>query len=337
MRSPRFRTGMTDLLGIRHPILAGGLMWLADARYVAAVVNAGAMGFISARTFPDPDAFGAELQAARELTGGRPFGVNLYHSQRPAENLMLAGHARIMLDAGVRIVETSGLPPRDLLPLLREAGCTVIHKVASVRHAVSAEKLGVDALSVVGAECGGHPGLQLIGSMVQTPLAAAAVGLPLAVGGGIGHGSQIAAALAMGADAVVLGTRMLVAEEIWAHPAFKQRIVEAGENDTRLVLASLRNTYRALDNEAARAVAELEARGETEFEAYRPWVTGLEQKAAYETGDWDRGILSVGQAAAFADRVEPAASIIARLMAEAEAAASRLTGLRDGARCLEEG
>jgi nitronate monooxygenase len=230
------------------------------------------------------------------------------------------------LEEGVRLVETSGLPPQAALPALKEAGCTVIHKVSAVRHALSAQKLGVDALSVVGAECGGHPGIYLVGTMVQGLVAAQKLHLPLAIGGGVGHGAQLVAALAFGADAVLLGTRMTAAEEIWAHPAYKERLIEANETDTRLILHSLRNTYRALDNETARAVAAIEAEGVTDYERYRPLVAGALQKEAYETGDWNKGILSVGQSAAFATAVQPVEDIIDQLLAEAAAAEARLAG-----------
>lgn len=325
---PRFRTPITELFGIRYPVLAGGLMWLADANYVAAAVNAGCMGFITAKSFPDPGAFRAELHKARDLTGGEPFGVNIYLSVHTDDNALVAGHIDILLEEGVRFVETSGLPPKDIVARLKEAGCAVIHKVAAVRHAISAAKLPVDAITVVGAECGGHPGLHMIGSMVQAVRAAQAVEKPLAVGGGFGHGSQLVAALAMGADAILIGTRFLVAEEIWAHDAYKRRLVEAGEADTRVVMASMRNTYRALDNEAARAVAALEEAGARDYEDYRALVSGAEQKIAYETGDWNRGVLSMGQAAAFAGEIEPLADIVERIMGEAEAALERLEAAR---------
>ena len=328
MSEPRFRTPMTELFGIERPILAGGLMWLADANYVAAVVNAGCMGFITAKTFPDAGAFRAELQKAKDLTGGRPFGVNLYMSIHQDDTELISGHIDILLEAGVRFIETSGLPPKAVLPRLKEAGCTVMHKVASVRHALSAARMDVDAVAVVGAECGGHPGLQMIGSMVQGLKAAKSVGKPVALGGGFGHGAQLVAALALGADAILIGTRFLVADEIWAHPAYKDRLVEASETDTRVIMASFRNTYRAMDNEAARAVEALETDGVQDFDAYRPIVQGIEQKAAYETGDWNRGVLSMGQSVAFADEVKPVAEIIAQLMAEADEALGRLGEVR---------
>ena len=321
---PLFRTRITELFGIEHPLICGGLMWLADARYVAAAVNAGGMGFITARTFPEPGAFRAELRACCELTGGRPFGVNLYLSQRPEENAFAPGHIEILVEEGVRFIETSGMPPKDILASLKQAGCTVMHKVASVRHAVSAQRLGVDAVAVVGAECGGHPGPYMIGTIVQALRAAQEVSVPLAVGGGIGQGAQVVAALALGADAVVMGSRMTIAEEIWAHRGYKNRVVEADENATQLVMASFRNTFRVLDNAEARAVVELEASGEQDFEAYRERVAGIRQKEAYETGDWERGILSLGQSAAFANEVKPVAEIFAQILDEAGVALGRV-------------
>ena len=326
--TPKFKTRITELFGIEHPILCGGLMWLSDAAYVAASVNAGGMGFITARTFPDPEIFRAELRKCHQLTGGRPFGVNLYLTPREADNSLLKGHTQILLEEGVRIVETSGLPPKDLLPALKEAGAKVMHKTSTVRHAVSASKLGVDVIALVGAECGGHPGLQMIGTMVQTPLAAERIALPMAIGGGIGHGSQIAAALAMGADAVLIGTRMLAAHEINARDAYKQRMIDADENSTRLIMQSFRNTSRVLNNRDARAVAELEAAGQNDYEHYRPFVAGGQQKTAYETGDWERGVLSMGQSVAFARLRQSVAEIYDQLMQEAAAACVRLSALR---------
>lgn len=322
-----FKTRITELFGIDHPILCGGLMWLSDAHYVAASVNAGGMGFITARTFPDPEEFRAELRKCRALTAGKPFGVNLYLTPREADNAFIPGHVRILLEEGVRHVETSGLPPKTLLPQLREAGAIVMHKTSTVRHAVSAAKLGVDAVAIVGAECGGHPGLQLVGTFVQVPLAAERLAVPFVVGGGIGHGSQVTAALAMGADAVLLGTRMLTAAEINAHAGYKARMLEADEGSSRLVMQSFRNTYRVLDNATARSVAALETEGVQDFERYRPYVAGAEQKQAYVTGDWERGVLSMGQAIAFARKSQTVAQIYDELLQQAEAARDRLAAV----------
>jgi nitronate monooxygenase len=329
MRQQIVRTRITDLFGIRHPILCGGLMWLADANYAAAAANAGCLGFMTAKTFPDPGRWKEELEKAKQLANGNPLGVNLYISQRPEENAMLSGHADLALQAGVRSFETAAMPPADLVRQLKEGGAKVIHKVASVRHAVSAaSKLDIDAVSVVGMECGGHPGLNMIGNMVQGVLAALRVDIPVVIGGGIGHGRQLAGALAFGAEGVVLGTRLLVADEIWSHDAVKQRVLQADETSSRLVLASMRNTYRVIDNETARAVAELEAAGVSDYESYREHVGGTLQREAYEEGDPEKGLLSMGQSAVFADRIEPLGAIIDRMMDEMDEAMRRVQSLR---------
>ncbi|MGE0715273.1 MAG: NAD(P)H-dependent flavin oxidoreductase [Alphaproteobacteria bacterium] len=325
-----FDTAITRLFGIRHPILCGGLMWLADARYVAAAVNAGGMGFITARTFPDFDRFRDELRLCGELTEGRPFGVNLFISGRAEENAVLDRYIEVLAEEGVRLIETAGNTPETYLPRLKAAGCTVMHKVSAVRHGLRAEKAGVDALSIVGQECGGHPGLHFVGTMVQGALAARAFKVPFALGGGIGDGRQLLAALALGADAIVMGSRMTVASEIWAHDDYKRRILELSEADSRLVMASFRNTYRCLDNEAARAVAALEAAGERDFAHYMPHVRGTNARDAYATGDWNRGILSMGQSAAFATEIKPVAEIFTEILEDAAAARGRLDSTSAG-------
>ncbi len=331
LETPLFETAITRLFGIRHPILCGGLMWLADARYVAAAVNAGGMGFITARTFPDYDAFRAELRLCAELTDGQPFGVNLFISGRAEENAVLDRYIEILVEEGVRLIETAGNTPEAYLPRLKAAGCIVMHKVSAVRHGLRAEKAGVDALAIVGQECGGHPGLHFVGTMVQGALAARAFKVPFALGGGIGEGRQLLAALGLGADAIVMGSRMTVASEVWAHGDYKQKVLELTEADSRLVMQSFRNTYRCLDNAAARSVAALEAAGERDFALYMPHVRGSNARDAYTTGDWERGILSMGQSAAFADAVKPVAAIFAEILADATAARDRMDALRPGA------
>jgi nitronate monooxygenase len=192
-----------------------------------------------------------------------------------------------------------------------------------VRHAQKAEELGVDAVCLVGAECGGHPGLNLTGSIVQSCLAAERVKVPIAIGGGIGHGRQIAAILAIGADAALLGTRMTVASEIWARDEYKQRVIGANETNNRLVLEILRNTYRVMDNEAARKVAEMEKAGVNDYAAYKDFVGGLRTRQAYETGDCEDALLSMGQSAVFADAIKPVEEIYDELLDQAAEAAAR--------------
>lgn len=322
------RTRITDLFGIRHPILAGGLQWLANADYVAAAVKAGAMGFVTAASFADDASLVAEIRRCRELTEGRPFGVNVSMLPKIAPQERVEAIMRVIVAEKVPFVETSGRSPAEWVAPLHDVGTRIIHKVPAVRYAESAERAGVDAVSIVGYECGGHPGMELIGTFVQAAQAASRLRIPYCIGGGVGHGSQIAAAIAMGADGVVIGTRFLVAEELWAHPDFKARVVAARETDTMLVLQSLRNTIRILRNDTAEEVAAIEARGEGSTGTLLPLVAGRIGREAYVTGDTSRGALSMGQALVFADAVEPLGTIVDRLIAEAEAAADRLAAAR---------
>lgn len=330
--SPKLPTRLTELFGIEKPILCGGLMWLATAEYVAGVVNAGAMGFITPRSYPDADAFRDAVRRCREMTGGRPFGVNLYISARPAENEKMKAYVDVVVEEGVRCIETAGYSPEALLPRLKQAGCTVLHKATTVRHAAKAVSAGVDAVALIGAECGGHPGMGDLPAMLLAARALEQLDVPVVVGGGIGSGRQIAAALAMGADGVLLGSRMLVADEIWAHPLYKQHLVGLDETCSTTVLRSLKNTYRCLANETAAEVARLESAGQSDYAVLGPLVGGPIQKVAYETGDWTKGVLSLGPAAAWCDKLEPAGAILDRLEADAlaclRATAARLDGLQ---------
>jgi NADH:quinone reductase (non-electrogenic) len=328
VRPQLFRTRITDLFGIRHPILCGGLIWLADAAYVAAAVNAGGMGFITALSFPqEPERFRAELRKCRTLTGGKPFGVSLAFSARPNVNDRLLPYIDIIREEHVAFVETSGGNPAPYLPLLEEAGCTIIHKVPAVRYALSAEKMGVHAITVIGGEAGGHPGVYMLGNIVQAALAADAVKLPLAIGGGMGTGRHLVTALAMGADAILLGSRMLSATEIWAHPRYKERILAANEFDNRVVMKIFRRHHRVLDNEGARAVADLETRSIADFEVYRPLVAGRVTRRAYETGDLSQGMIDLGPAGVFAREIKPVEAVFDQLIDEAASALARLEGL----------
>lgn len=331
MRPAAFRTRITELLGIRHPILAGGLgPRVSDARYVAAVVNAGGMGFIVAAGFPDPAEFRAQLLQCRELTGGAPFGVNLYISRQAGGVERVRRQIDVMVDVGVACVETAGASPGPVLPLLRQAGIKVLHKVPAVRYAQTAVRLGVDAVIVVGNDCGGHPGVYGIGSIVQAAHAAQVLKVPLVIGGGIGSGAQLAAVLAMGADAVLMGTRLLVTEELWIHPAVKQCVVQGDGTESVIVKKALRDHHRVYRNASAEAALALDDAKVTDFEQYRPHVTGALAQRAYETGDMRTGMLDYGPAAVFADAVEPAETIFDRLIDDARAAAARLAALSGG-------
>lgn len=330
MREPLFRTRLTELLGIRHPILCGGMgPAVSDARYVAAVVNAGGMGFIVAAGWGnDPEGLRDQVRQCRAATGGKPFGVNLYISRQVGGFERALGQVEVLREEGVACVETAGASPEPLLPLLREAGIKVLHKVPAVRYAISASRLDVDALIVVGNECGGHPGVYQIGTMVQAAQAPSAVAKPVVVGGGIGTGRQVAAALAMGAEGVILGTRMLVAEELWIDRRYKDFVAAADGTESVVVKKALRDHHRVYLNDSARAVLELDDRKVTDFEQFRPHVMGALTKEAYRTGDPSKGMLDFGHSAVFADRVEPVESIFDRLIDDAARALGRLSGLQ---------
>ncbi len=328
MTHPVFDTAVTRAYGCRMPIVAGGLMWLSDARYVAAAAHAGVMSFITAASFPDPDDLRREIATCRDLCDGRAFGVNVSMLPKLVEGEKIADTFRLIAEEGVRFVETSGRNPDAFMPILKDAGIHVLHKVPSVRYAVKAQSVGVDMVSIVGAECGGHPGMDLVGSMVNQALAERRLDIPFLIGGGIGAGSQLIAALACGAAGVVIGTRFLVAEEIAAHHGYKQALVEATERDTALTMASVRNTIRTLRNETTDLVTRLETENpHIGIAALMPHVSGAIGRHAYETGDVSRGMLSAGQSLGLTDRIAPLADIVAQLEHEAETALARLSAL----------
>lgn len=332
MREQLFKTRITELFGIRHPILCGGLQWLADARYVAAVVNAGGMGFITCMSFPDdPEAFRREVRKCAELTGGKAFGVSVAISRRLGSNERLEPYLDIIVEERVRFVETSGDSPRIILDRLKDAGCIVIHKVPAVKYALSAQELAVDAVTVIAAEAGGHPGTRLVPQIIQGPLAADAVTKPLALGGGMSTGRHLVTALAMGADAVLMGSRMVVAEEIWAHRRYKEHVLGIDETANRVVMKAFHSHHRVLDNETSRAVEQLERVGCQDFARYADHVSGRLVRQAYETGDWSRGMIDMGPSGVFAREIKPVEAIFDEILDEAARAAARVDDLRSRA------
>lgn len=320
----RLPTRITELLGIGWPLLLGGMMWLSDARLVAAVVQAGGMGFIAARSSRTDEQFREELRKCNHLTGGKAFGVNLTLSRRAEHNEVIHRRMHIALDEGVRMFETAGLPPTPLLAALKQANALVIHKCAHVRHAVAAQKLGVDALTLVGVEEGGHPGSNQLPTFLNGAYALEDIHIPLVLGGGIGHGRQIAAALALGADAVMMGSIFTCALETPAHGAYKQRVVATDQHGTRAVLGSLGDTWRIIDNENARKVAEMEQAGARSHSEFGDLISGERTQAlAYQAGLHEEGMLSMGPAVGFARAVEPVEAIMLRLKQECMVACQR--------------
>ncbi|WP_337188131.1 nitronate monooxygenase [Phenylobacterium sp.] len=336
MTSRRVRTPITELFGIEHPILLGGMMHLSDARIVAAVVNAGAMGFITPRSFASLEVFRDELRLCRELTGGKPFGVNLTFAGRSAHNSEMPEHIRVAFEEGVRHFESAGRSPEDVVPMIHDGNGVLIHKCPSVRHALAAERLGVDAVALVGMEEGGHPGANRLSTFVSGAFALERLGdIPFVVGGGIGSGRQIAAALSMGADGVVMGSRFMAATEIWAHDALKERIVQCDEHASITIMERI-STWRVMANETALEVRRLELEGVREHRDYGDLIlSSRTRERVYLNGETDAGIVSFGPGGAFTKSVEPAGDIVRHLMSEAIMALDRVGG-RVGSGCEGE-
>ena len=287
------------------------------------------MAFITAASFQDPDKLRAEIHRCRDLADGNPFGVNVSMLPRLVQGERTEEVFRLIADEGVQYVETSGRSPEAYMPILKDAGIKVLHKVSTVRHAVSAQRLGVDALAIVGAECGGHPGVEMVGSIVNAAWAQEQLTTPYIIGGGIGRGSQIIAALGMGAAGVVMGTRFLAANEIWAHEGYKQRIIEAQPTDTTLCMESVRNTVRVLRNPTVEAVQHIERTEENiTIERLMPYITGKLAHEVYTTGDWTKGLLASGHALAFVNKKQSFQDIVTDLENEMREALARLDALR---------
>ena len=313
----RMKTRITELLGIKHPIIQGGMKWVGLAELAAAVSNAGGLGIITALTQPTPEDLLKEIERCQSMTD-KPFGVNLtiLPTIKPVP---YDEYAQAIVDSGVKLVETAGRNPEPYLPLFKEADIKVIHKCTSIRHALKAEKIGCDAVSVDGFECAGHPGEDDVTNMILLPLAAKRLKIPFLASGGLGDGRGLAAALAMGADGINMGTRFMVTKEAPIHDNVKQRMIEATELDTALIYRSFRNTARVFKNSVAEKVVKIEARpGETKFEEIQPLVQGVKGRELFDGGDLDKGIWSAGMIVGLIDDNPSCEDLVARIVTEAE-------------------
>ncbi|WP_197321705.1 nitronate monooxygenase family protein [Saccharomonospora sp. NB11] len=316
-------TRFCDVFGVEHPIVQGGMQWVGRAELVSAVAEAGGLGFLTALTQPTPEALADEIRRCRDMTD-KPFGVNL--TILPAITPPpYAEYRDVIIDSGVRIVETAGANPVEHLPAFRAAGVKVIHKCTSVRHAVKAQQLGVDAVSIDGFECAGHPGEDDIGGLVLIPATARRLDIPIIASGGIADARGLVAALALGADGVNMGTRFLATKEAPVHDNVKRRLVEASELDTELIFRPLRNTARVASNEVSRTVVGILDDG-GRFEDVRPLVAGARGREVFEKGDLDAGIWTAGTVQGLIDDVPTVAELIERIVTEArELIEGRLT------------
>jgi nitronate monooxygenase len=311
-----FTTRFTELVGIEHPIVQGGMQWVARAELAAAVSNAGGLGILSALTHPTPESLQKEIARCRELTD-RPFGVNLtiLPSVSPPP---YAEYRHAIIESGVKIVETAGYKPREHLDHFKAGGVKVIHKCTSVRHALSAEREGVDAVSIDGFECAGHPGEDDVPGLVLIPAAADKVAIPILASGGFGDGRGLVAALALGADGINMGTRFCATEEAPIHASVKAAILANDERGTNLIFRSLKNTARVGKSRVSDEVVEILSRPGAKFADVVHLVRGAQGRFVLETGDLGAGLFWAGQVQALIHDIPTVRVLIERIVTEAQ-------------------
>lgn len=319
------KTKFTETFGVEAPIAQGGMQWVGVAELVSAVANAGALGFITALTQPTPEALAKEIARCREMTD-KPFGVNL--TILPAINPPpYAEYRDAIIDSGVKVVETAGFNPIEHLPDFKAAGVKVLHKCTSVRHAVKAQQIGVDGISIDGFECAGHPGEDDTPGLVLIPAAAEKITIPMIASGGFGDARGLVAALALGADGINMGTRFMATQEAQIHDKVKQALVDGTEHSTNLIFRQLRNTARVAKNAVSDEVVGILSDG-GQFEDVRELVAGARGRSVYETGDLDAGIWSAGIVQGLIHDVPSCAELVSRIVGEAEEIiGGRLSGL----------
>lgn len=309
-------TAFTRLLGIEHPIVQGGMQWVGRAELAAAVSNAGALGIITALTQPTPDDLAAEIERCRSLTT-RPFGVNL--TILPTMNPPpYAAYRQVIIESGVKIVETAGAKPQEHVEHFKAYGITVIHKCTSVRHALSAQRMGVDVISIDGFECAGHPGEDDVGGLVLVPAAVDHLEIPVIASGGIADGRGLAAALALGAQGVNMGTRFCATREAPIHDRIKQFLLQNDERGTNLIFRKLHNTARVAKNSVSDEVVRILQDPGATFEDVAPLVRGLNGRKALETGDINAGLIWAGQSQGLIHDIPTVAELVSRIVSKAE-------------------
>ena len=317
------RTRITELFGIEHPVIQGGMHFVGLAELTAAVANAGGLGFLTALTQPSPEALANEIKRCREMTD-KPFGVNVTFlpSVKPPD---YPGYIKAIIDGGIKAVETAGNNPQKWMPMFKEAGIKVIHKCTSVRHALKAEAIGCDAISVDGFECGGHPGEDDVPNFILLPRAAEELKIPFVASGGMADGRSLMAAIALGADGMNMGTRFLATKEAPVHENVKQAIVNASELDTRLVMRPLRNTERVLNNPGVERLLakEKELGANIKFEDIAPEVAGMYPRVM-KNGEVDAGAWSCGMVAGLVHDIPTVQELMDRILRESEEIRQRM-------------
>lgn len=309
------RTRLTELLGIETPIICGGMMRVGTADLAAAVSNAGALGVMTALSQPTLEGLESEIARCASLTD-KPFAVNLTIGVVATE-INYDDILDVIINSGVKILETAGRSPEPFMNRLKAAGIKVIHKCVTVRHALSAERIGVDVVSIDGFECAGHPGEEDVGGLVLFPATTQALKIPVVASGGIADGRGLVAALALGCEGINMGSRFLVTQEAPIHDAIKQKFVHMDENQTRLIFRSYRNTARVYRNSIADQVAEIEARG-GEFAEVHSLVSGGNQDKAWQTGDIDAGMVTVGMCGGLINDIPTCQQLVQTIVSDAE-------------------
>ncbi|MET0250083.1 MAG: nitronate monooxygenase family protein [Sphingobium sp.] len=312
------QTRITQLLGIEHPIVQGGMQGVGRAELAAAVSEAGGLGILTGLTQPTPEALSAEIERCRSMTA-KPFGVNM--TVFPTINSPdYKAYAQAIIDARITVVETAGTPAvAELWEMFRAAGIAVVHKCTAVRHALSAERKGVDAISIDGFECAGHPGEDDIPGLILIPAAADKVKIPMLASGGFGDGRGLVAALALGAEGINMGTRFCATQEAPVHPGVKQAYLANDERGTNLIFRKLHNTARVGKNSVSDKVVEILARPDSTFADVQPLVSGAQGRVVLETGDIDAGIYWAGMVQGLIHDIPTVRELIDRIMGEAEA------------------
>lgn len=312
-----FTTRITQLLGIDHPVVCGGMTTVGRAELAAAVSNAGALGMVTALTTGSPENLALEIARTRELTD-RPFGINL--TILPTINpVPFDEYADVIASSGVAAVETAGRNPEQYIAKFKEGGLVCIHKAVSVRHALTAQRIGVDIVSIDGFECAGHPGEDDVSNMVLVPAASRQLDIPVLASGGFGNGQGLVAALALGAEGINMGTRFVATREAPVHNNIKQAYVDSSERDTRLLYRPLRNTARFLKNEVTEAVLQIERdKGQDlQFEDVRELVAGPRQREVWLEGNKDRGVITTGMVVGLIDDIPSCSELVERIVTEA--------------------
>lgn len=321
----RFKTAITDMLGVDHPILCGGMQWLSRAEFTAHISNAGGFGFITAESFESPSDLREEIRKMRDLTD-KPFGVNISMLPEFQIRKRTMDFCDVVCEEGVKAVETAGRSPEEMVPKFKQCGIKIIHKVTSVKHALKAQTVGADAVTMIGFEGGGHVGMDDVTSFILVPKASATLDIPVIAGGAICNGRGFLGALAMGAQGVLMGTAFLASRECPVHDVFKERLVHAGETDTCLVMRTIRNPLRCLKNQLAEEVLAMEEKGTTLGEIIAK-VAGHTGKQAYEIGDPDMSPIPSGQICGLINEVKSVKEIIEGIIEEAVELKTRLDGI----------